>query len=347
MNACLNDYTKADSQIVLPEHLFLLRGFISYRKKNSLYMKRLIKELRSYPKFRCVSLWFDGSLHPGEDYNDQILQKLSGADFVLFVVTPDLLEPGNYVLEKEYVQAVDEGKQMLAVIMEEIDPIAFKEAYPKLDPIHLQELGSALEDMMDSAAEEDQIPLPERNYLLAEAFEAGKETELNVALAYDMYREGAEAGEPFSMAKLSHAYTEGVIFPRDRRKADYWRKLAMDAFNKDPVKTVRSRQELFLLADEQILYMTWNFVSPLSQKAYDEITNLIVMQLAVCKELPKESISGRINPAKAFLRAGQTELLCKNSQEATTSPGSALLKRQIEGPWEIIIGESGSTCGTG
>ncbi|MBQ1378119.1 MAG: toll/interleukin-1 receptor domain-containing protein [Lachnospiraceae bacterium] len=318
MNAYLDSYTNADLQIVRPEQLFFLKGFISYRKKNSLCMKRLIKELRSYPKYRCVSLWFDGSLHPGENYNDQIAQKLSESDFVLFVVTPDLLEPGNYVLEKEYVQAINEGKHMIAVILEEVDLSAFREAYPKLNPIPLKKLEAAMEEMMDPAAYEEYIYAPDRNYFLAEAFERGKETELNVVLAYDLYREGAEAGEPYSMARLAHAYTEGVgfILPKDRRQAESWRKPALEAFLRDPDKTPGSRQQIFLLADEQIRYMTLDFTIEVPQETFDEIEDLCMLQIETCAELPDEMISARINPAKAFLRAAQTSLACKNRQQA-------------------------------
>ena len=39
-------------------------------------------------------------------------------------------------------------------------------------------------------------------------------------------------------------------------------------------------------------------------------------------------------------------MYCINSQEASTSCGSSLLKMHMEGPWEIMRGFSVSNCGT-
>ena len=78
-------------------------------------------------------------MNPGEDFNEQISGTLSKADFVLFAVTPDFLEPGNYVLEKEYVQAAAERKRMVAVVMQDVDIESFRKAYPDLQLIPFED----------------------------------------------------------------------------------------------------------------------------------------------------------------------------------------------------------------
>lgn len=262
----------------IARELFRAKGFVSYRKKDLVCLKQLLRALRQIPQLQDISLWYDSALHPGENFNSQIQQKLKEADFVLFVVTPALLEPGNYVLEKEYVQAITEHKNMTAVIMKDVPEEAFRKAYPGLEPIPF-EAAEVWVNALEAAAERSAASSAPRTlmrtpidismrtpidtsmrtpidasmrsttrpsmklFLLAQAFEAGAGTERDTQLAYELFQAAAEDGNPYAMRKLSNAYVSGGGLAKNERLAAFWRQKALTAFYEKMQETASSDPE--------------------------------------------------------------------------------------------------------
>lgn len=106
-------------------------AFISYRKKDILYLKRLINVIEK-GNISGVSLWYDSNLTPGEDYKLRILDVINDCDLYILIVTPSLLEKDNYVMRVEYPLAVKLGKSILAIEMENTDKSLLKKLYPQL-----------------------------------------------------------------------------------------------------------------------------------------------------------------------------------------------------------------------
>ncbi len=67
----------SDEMKNITQGLFRARGFVSYRKKDLVCLKQLLRALRGIPGLQDVSLWYDNALHPGENFNSQIREKLS------------------------------------------------------------------------------------------------------------------------------------------------------------------------------------------------------------------------------------------------------------------------------
>ena len=71
--------------------------FLSYRKKDRYYARQLIKLIHSFDFCRDIAIWYDEAIIPGENFNSAINQALLDSDVFMLLVTPSILENGNYV----------------------------------------------------------------------------------------------------------------------------------------------------------------------------------------------------------------------------------------------------------
>ena len=117
--------------------------FISYRKKDKRYLYEIIKNIEGYADFDKINLWYDEVILPGENYSKSILHELDECDLFILVVTPNILEPSNYVRKVEYKRAVSLGKRIIAIEAEKTDKAALKEAFSELTtPIGMKQSGA-------------------------------------------------------------------------------------------------------------------------------------------------------------------------------------------------------------
>ena len=87
--------------------------FLSYRKKDRVYAQKLMRMIHSNDRYRGVAIWYDEYLVPGENYNHAIQSALAKGQIFTLLVTPSLLEKGNYVMKHEYPDAQKAGKTVL------------------------------------------------------------------------------------------------------------------------------------------------------------------------------------------------------------------------------------------
>jgi len=106
--------------------------FISYRKKDIQSLNRLVKLIDAHPDRDKISMWYDTNLHPGDNYSLTIINQLKTCDLFLMLVTPNILEPNNYVMRIEYPLALKERKQILPIAMEKTDLKQLYSLYPNL-----------------------------------------------------------------------------------------------------------------------------------------------------------------------------------------------------------------------
>ena len=95
--------------------------FISYRKCDKKQLNRLITQIKSHSKSNEISIWYDQSLNPGDNYSNTIIEQIKSCDLFLMLVTPNLLEPNNYVTRVEYPLAVKEKKRIVPIVMQKTD----------------------------------------------------------------------------------------------------------------------------------------------------------------------------------------------------------------------------------
>ena len=63
---------------------------------------KVMKAIHNTSSASAVAIWFDDFLVAGRDFNNQIEDKIKESDAMALVVTPNLLEKGNYVQRLEY-----------------------------------------------------------------------------------------------------------------------------------------------------------------------------------------------------------------------------------------------------
>lgn len=106
--------------------------FISYRKKDIQSLNRLVKLIDAHPERDKISMWYDTNLHPGDNYSLTIIDQLKTCDLFLMLITPNILEPNNYVMRVEYPLAAKEKKRILPIVMQKTDLNKLYELFPNL-----------------------------------------------------------------------------------------------------------------------------------------------------------------------------------------------------------------------
>lgn len=111
----LEKNTINENMFIEIEQEFSQNIFLSYRKKDAKEAIKVLKFFKNNNKLWDTSVWYDDYLTPGEEYNNEIDEQIKKCDLFLLLVTPNLLEPGNYVMSIEYPKALQYGKEILAI----------------------------------------------------------------------------------------------------------------------------------------------------------------------------------------------------------------------------------------
>ena len=190
--------------------------FLSYRKKDRRNAQRLLNKIHSNEKFQSVSIWYDEFLLPGEDFNHSIEEAMNSSSLFLMSVTPNMLEPTNYVMNVEFPAAREKEMQIVAVETQSTSPDDFSDKFdgaPPLVPIDNDDaLFSALDGVAASSATEG---TPERTYYLGLAYLGGISVEVNRPLGVRLIADAAERGHMPALQKLISMYRCGDGVARD------------------------------------------------------------------------------------------------------------------------------------
>lgn len=106
--------------------------FISYRRREKQSLHQLLEILQKAPNYREFTLWYDEVIAPGDNYSYAIKSALDKSDFFILLVTPSLLEDGNYVMRAEYPTAKKQGKKIVAIEAIKTDRTQLAKKYPDL-----------------------------------------------------------------------------------------------------------------------------------------------------------------------------------------------------------------------
>lgn len=106
--------------------------FISYRKKDKDSLDALVSQIGKFAGSDRVNVWYDLIISPGENYSQSIMRELRECDLFVLLVTPSILETGNYVHRVEYKEAKELGKRIIAVEAKKTDRAALSKMYEAL-----------------------------------------------------------------------------------------------------------------------------------------------------------------------------------------------------------------------
>ncbi len=201
----LNDTLFSGAELERVRKEFAASIFLSYRKKDISYARRLIGMLKSVPSLRDVAIWYDNYLTVGEDYHEEISQALQACDLFALLATPNLVNEDNYVCRTEYPAAIKYGKTVFAAEACPTDRGALANMYRGEYPIFSADDKAGLSAFIEERLKEklDAVQdTPEHKYYIGTAYYAGIFTDVNRELGVRLLSESAEAGYPPAAAKL-------------------------------------------------------------------------------------------------------------------------------------------------
>ncbi len=237
LTAFLNETLFNDTLLQKIRAAFSDTLFLSYRKKDRRYLKRLMQAIHESELFADLAIWYDEYLIPGENFNDAIDSALAESRAMLLAVTPSLTEEGNYVKTVEYPRAKALGKPILPIELLPTDGEEMQKQYPdipKIFPIvDKAAFSSALAELLGKQAAPR--PLPAEDYLHALAFLGGIGVAIDPERALTLLYRSATSALPEAMEKIAAMYRYGNGVSRDLDAAETWynraacvRKLAME-----------------------------------------------------------------------------------------------------------------------
>lgn len=129
--------------------------FISYRRGDREVLREIVKQIEGSEAGKRVNLWYDEVIAPGENYSQSIMRELCSCDLFVLLVTPRILEPGNYVHRVEYAEAKKRGKRIVALEVAKTDRSALGQMYGSLPRIFTQKQLGALASVLAELKRKD------------------------------------------------------------------------------------------------------------------------------------------------------------------------------------------------
>lgn len=236
--------------------------FLSYRKKDRKYAQELMRLIHKNAFCRDIAIWYDEFLTPGEDFNRAIADALQKCSLFTLAVTPNLLEPGNYVMAQEYPEAKRAGKPVLPVELAPTDRAALERSFEGLplctDAYNESALSGALLDAVRRLAIAQNDSDPEHNFFIGLAYLGGIDVEVDRTRALSLITGAADAGLPEAMEKLVAMYRSGDGVERNYHTAAAWQERL--------AKTFRTRYEQ--TGDERDWEITLDALSALQDQQF-------------------------------------------------------------------------------
>ena len=200
--------------------------FLSYRKKDRKYANQLMRIIHDKPECRDIAIWYDEFLTPGENFRENIDKILADSKLFTLLVTPNLLEDHNFVMDNEYPAAVKSGIGILPAEMEDTDKSVLAEKYVNLpeiaNPYDDEAFRNRLVDTLSNLAIKSNNNDPEHNFLIGLAYLDGIDVEVNRERALELITKAAKAKLPEAMEKLVDMYYNGSGVKVDFNNAIKW-----------------------------------------------------------------------------------------------------------------------------
>lgn len=188
------------------EALFNEPVFLSYRKKDKRALKDFLCELHYFSYLQPYSFWYDDFLNPGNNYDDEIREVLDKSNIFILFITKNIFEPGNYVLDIEYLYAVNNNKTIIGVTSGRIDKKLIESHFPEIKTIFkakdIEKIATHLKEILPT----HNINKPHDKFLLGQSYYYGIGVELNKEVAGELFDESYQEGEKVSAKYLANSY---------------------------------------------------------------------------------------------------------------------------------------------
>lgn len=209
----LRDHMLDSRQIDRIKDEFCAMMFLSYRKKDRLSARRLMRLIHKYRECEEIAIWYDEYLKEGEDFEKGIRDVLLSSDLLTMAVTPHLLEPNNYVMNIEYKEAKKNEIPVFPVEMEKTDTADLKRNYDGIvDPIasgNGAEIRDYLTTFLRDHGLSEKDDTPEHRYLMGLAYLDGIYVEADREKAIAFLNQAKDKNSYAALESLARLYNEG------------------------------------------------------------------------------------------------------------------------------------------
>lgn len=244
-----NQYHNIGKPPIPPEKCKSARAFISYRKKDRVYANAAINLIRSIKYLRDMEIWYDDFLTEGENYNSEIDENLTDSDIFILIITPNLLQEGNYVMNIEYPRAKTNGKIIIPLLMADTDITMLAAKYEGIGGVINSGDINAVSNAFCSALKalgrtvESYPYSPDKLLMLGIAYLEGKGMEINPALGMEMLHYAAEGGSYFACSRMGNLYYSGIGVTVDYEKARQYYMKAEQLCGDEFIRSLNSDNE--------------------------------------------------------------------------------------------------------
>lgn len=211
----------------LPEKFFL-----SYRKKERRAALKIMNKIHSHNDLRNIPIWYDDLLTIGEDYNDEIDEKIVECSVFILMITDSVLEEGNYVREIEVPRAISLNKCIVPISMsKDINEEDIKKIFPDIPEI-LSIDDTKFSDKLLGRIKHTLNNISNRTceqmYYLGLAYMYGVETERDYKVAFDILKSVAEKGYNASYDRIVYCLLNACGTEKDIDAAVMWQSKIVD-----------------------------------------------------------------------------------------------------------------------
>ena len=235
--------------------------FLSYRKKDRSLTKELMSLIHRIPYCRDIAIWYDEFLIPGEGWSDAIANAMAKSALVVLAVTPNLTEPGNFIVEHEYPDAVKNKKEIIPAELLPTDTETLRRLFPGIpdtvDGTNADAMSAALQLELQKLALAGNDEDLEHNFLIGLAYLGGIDVERDPERALELIKGAASKGLPEAIEKLAAMYHDGDGTARNYEESIFWFEKLLNIR-----KRAYKRNET-LTAGKELIFAVWNLADTL------------------------------------------------------------------------------------
>ena len=242
----------------IAQNAFSANLFLSYRKKDLKEARMFMQQFHAIADFDTIAIWYDNYLTAGRVFDNEIRESIDKSDAFVLLVTPHLMETGNYVLTEEYPYARNNTqKKIIAVEAVPTDKNSFDACYPS---VHEFVGFSNMENIFRSSLPAEQYSenmTSERLFLLGMAYLKAILVERNTEYAIRFLGMATSYLDNYSLKASEHLaviYEFGTVGPVDYEKALKWREkclnLSEELFGNESLETAAAYNNLGLVYEK-------------------------------------------------------------------------------------------------
>ena len=204
--------------------------FLSYRKKDRAQAQKLMRLIHENDFCRDIAIWYDEFLSPGEDFNEAIKKALQKSKLFALLVTPNIIEPDNYIIRHEYPMAQQQFKENQTPIVPiecvETDTNKLNELFDNIPPCTKSDNPELLSDTLRKSFQNIALMKnrdnPVHNYLIGLAYLNGIDVEIDYERAISLITDAANCNLAEAKNELIRIYTKGIGVPIQYKTAFEW-----------------------------------------------------------------------------------------------------------------------------